>query len=778
MRRRVHRAAGAARRRRPRDRHDHRRRRFDARVPPRNTRGARRASPRRHRGSAPRRPAAVPVSLRRGMTVTLGRLAELPVTQITGVGPDRADALREAFEIETVLDLVTHYPRRHLDLTKMTSIRDAHIGDETWIFGRVVSSHIVRGHGKVKARLELRVRDETGFMKMTFFNQPWRQKQFPDDIEAMFFGKVAAYKGAKSMSPKEVDLLGEPELGIRPVYPQSDKQRLYSKDLRAWVANALNRAGDFLDPVPDDVLDRFDHITRTAAFNGYHRPQSWPEVDAARRRLVFDELLRLQLALVLRKRALERRSAGIVHDLVGELARRFHAQLPYDLTGAQQRVIEEIERDLASRQPMHRLLQGDVGSGKTVVAVSAMLVAVEGGMQGALMAPTEVLAEQHALGVRALVQDFTMPADNLLGDRPLQVDLLTGRTTAAERRRIAARLESGECDILIGTHALIEAGIAFNALGVVVVDEQHKFGVEQRAALREKGAGGAVPDVLVMTATPIPRTAAMTVYGDLDVSTIDELPPGREKIATSWEKVAPGDLTLSELTVWATVRDEVAAGRQAYVVCPLIDESEKLEVRSAEETYAELVDGELAGLRLGLIHGRVPAAEKEKTMALFREGAIDVLVATTVIEVGVDVPNATAMVILDADRFGIAQLHQLRGRVGRGAGLKSYCFLVGAGATAEGEQRLDAMVKSDDGFVLAEVDLDIRGEGTIMGERQKGRNDLKLASLRRDREWVQHARDAAIEIVDADPTLAEHPLLLEEIESFLGEDERDFLLKG
>src|SRR3954447_16620698 len=779
MRRRVHRAAGAARRRRPRDRHDHRRRRFDARVPPRNTRGARRASPRRHRGSAPRRPAAVPVSLRRGMTVTLGRLAELPVTQITGVGPDRADALREAFEIETVLDLVTHYPRRHLDLTKMTSIRDAHIGDETWIFGRVVSSHVVRGHGKVKARLELRVRDETGFMKMTFFNQPWRQKQFPDDIEAMFFGKVTAYKGAKSMSPKEVDLLGEPELGIRPVYPQSDKQRLYSKDLRAWVANALNRAGDFLDPVPDDVLDRFDHITRTAAFNGYHRPQSWPEVDAARRRLVFDELLRMQLALVLRKRALERRSAGIVHDLGGELVRRFHEQLPYELTRAQHKVIDEIERDLASPHPMHRLLQGDVGAGKTVVAVSALLVAVQGGMQGALMAPTEVLAEQHLSSVRALLADFSLPSEGtLLGERPLQVDLLTGRTTAAERRRMLARLESGETDILIGTHALIEEGIAFKALGVVVVDEQHRFGVEQRAALREKGAGDAVPDVLVMTATPIPRTAAMTVYGDLDVSILDELPPGREPITTVWDKIAPGELTLDELSVWAHVRDEVSAGRQVYVVCPLIEESEKLDARSAEVTYEELSSGDLSEQRLALLHGRLSSAEKQQVMDQFRAGAIDVLVSTTVIEVGVDVPNATVMVILDADRFGIAQLHQLRGRVGRGTGLKSWCYLVGAGASEDAEERLAAMVRTQDGFELAEVDLEIRGEGTIMGERQKGRNDLKLASLRRDREWVAHARDVAFELVDADPTLAHQPDLVDEIEASLDPDDREFLFKG
>ena len=712
------------------------------------------------------------------MSVTLDRLAELPVTELRGIGPERAEALADAFGIETVLDLVMHYPRRHLDLTKMTTIRDAHIDDQTWIFGRVVSSHVVRGHGKVKARLELRIKDETGFMKITFFNQPWRQRQFPDDTEALFFGKVTAFKGSKSMSPLEVDLLGEPELGIRPIYPQSDKRRLYSKDLRTWVASALNRAGEFVDPVPAEVLDRFDFITRTAAFNGYHRPQTWPEVDEARRRLVFDELLRIQVTLVLRKRTLERRSAGIAHTIGGDLVRRFHERLPFALTGDQQRVIEEIDRDLASIHPMHRLLQGDVGAGKTVVAVSALLVAVEGGMQGALMAPTEVLAEQHSLSVRALLEGFTMPADNLLGDRPLQVDLLTGRTSAAERKKIHARLEQGDTDILIGTHALIQEGIAFRSLGAVVVDEQHRFGVEQRAALREKGAGGAVPDVLVMTATPIPRTAAMTVYGDLDVSTLKEMPPGREPITTVWERVQPGELTLGELTVWAHVRDEVAAGRQAYVVCPLIEESEKLDVRSAEATYEELSTAELKGLRLALLHGRLSSAEKEQVMSLFRSGAIDVLVSTTVIEVGVDVPNATVMVILDADRFGIAQLHQLRGRVGRGAGLKSFCYLVGAGASEGGEERLAAMVRTQDGFELAEVDLEIRGEGTIMGERQKGRNDLKLASLRRDREWVSKARDVAFELVDADPTLAGHPDLLAEIETSLDEDEREFLFKG
>ena len=712
------------------------------------------------------------------MAVTLDRLAALPVTELKGVGPERAEALADAFGVENVLDVVTHYPRRYLDQSRMATIGELRIGDLAWVFGRVVGTHVVPRRGKVKPRLEVKITDGSGQLKVTFFNQPWRQKQFPDGSEVLFFGKVDAFRGSKSMANPEVDLLGEPELGIRPVYPQSDKQRLYSKDIRTWVNSALNRAVEFIDPLPPAVLDRFDLVDRTAAFNGIHRPSSMEEVSEARRRLVFDELLRIQLALVLRKRALERRSAGIAHAVGGELVGAFHRQLPYELTAAQERVIAEIERDLASAHPMHRLLQGDVGAGKTIVALSALLVAVEGGMQGALMAPTEVLAEQHAISVRALLEGFSLPAENLLGERPLQVDLLTGRTTAAERRRMHARLGSGDTDILIGTHALIEEGIAFKSLGVVVVDEQHRFGVEQRAALREKGAGGAVPDVLVMTATPIPRTAAMTVYGDLDVSTLDELPPGREPITTVWEKVQPGELTLGELTVWAHVREEVAAGRQAYVVCPLIEDSEKLEARSAEATYEELQADELKGLRLALLHGRLSSAEKQHVMDLFRSGAIDVLVSTTVIEVGVDVPNATIMVILDADRFGIAQLHQLRGRVGRGAGLKSWCYLVGAGATEDADERLSAMVRSQDGFELAEVDLEIRGEGTIMGERQKGRNDLKLASLRRDREWVLKAREVAFELVDADPTLAGQPDLLGEIEAFLDEDDREFLLKG
>ncbi|HEY2815431.1 MAG TPA: ATP-dependent DNA helicase RecG [Acidimicrobiales bacterium] len=710
------------------------------------------------------------------MPRSLSHLADTPVTVLKGVGPERAKALH-ALAVDNVLDLLTYYPRRYLDRTREARIADLRVGEEASVFVEVKTANSRRTRNG-KSMVMADVTDASGRLRVTFFNQPWRERQLRAGMQAVVFGKLDVYQGRKQMTNPVVDLVGDRTGMLVPVYPQSDKARVYTWDIARWLDEVLERAGTFADPLPQFVLDRFGFVDRTAAFRGIHHPESMTEKDEARRRLVFDELFRLQLALVLRKRALERRSAGIVHDVDGALVRRFHERLPYVLTAAQTRVIGEIERDLARPHPMHRLLQGDVGSGKTVVAVSALLVAVQGGHQGALMAPTEVLAEQHALGVRALLDGFTMPAENLLGERPLQVDLLTGRTTPTERKRMMARLESGEADILIGTHALIEQGVAFRSLGVVVVDEQHRFGVEQRAALREKGAGEAVPDVLVMTATPIPRTAAMTVYGDLDVSILDELPPGREPIATSWEKVQPGELTLGELSVWAKVREDVAAGRQAYVVCPLIEESEKLDARSAEETYDELSRDELSGLRLGLLHGRMTAGEKEKTMALFRSGAIDALVSTTVIEVGVDVPNATVMVILDADRFGIAQLHQLRGRVGRGPGLASTCVLVGAGATPEAEQRLEAMVQTQDGFLLAEVDLEIRGEGTIMGERQKGRSDLKLASLRTDREWVSSARDAAIELVDADPSLADHPQLLSEIGTFLDDEDREYLLKG
>jgi ATP-dependent DNA helicase RecG len=742
------------------------------------------------------------------MARRLSQLAKLPVTELSGVGPKAAEGLAEAFEIRTVLDLLTHYPRRWIDRTNEARIRDLRPGDQAMVVAEVRRITARRTRGRPPRTLVTAdVSDGSGHLKVTFFNQGWRERQLPAGTQCILFGKVDSYRGEVQMTNPVVDLIGDQTGRFVPVYPQSEKVRVTSQDVGRWMKEVLERAGEFAEPLPDWVTAEHTLVDRTRAFRGIHHPEEHADISVARKRLVFDELLRVQLALILRKRALERVTKGIEHvvrpdDPDTDLVARFHERLPFPLTRAQRRVVDDIAADLAGPHPMHRLLQGDVGAGKTVVAVSALLVAVQGGHQGALMAPTEVLAEQHHLGIRRLLDGLTVGDGGLtlLGERPVGVELLTARSTASDRQRIAAGLERGDVDIVIGTHALIQGTVAFRDLGVVVVDEQHRFGVEQRAALREQGAGDVTPDVLVMTATPIPRTAAMTVYGDLDVSILDELPPGRTPITTHWVRTAPPegeegdeddgdafdpatldpDVLDPEAKVWEAVRSEVAAGRQAYVVCPLIEESDKLEAASAQETYDRLTfepDGELADLRVALLHGRVPPAEKEAVMERFRTGAIDVLVATTVIEVGVDVPNATVMVVLDADRFGIAQLHQLRGRVGRGAHA-STCYLLGAGSTEEGEARLEAMVRTTDGFELAEVDLDLRGEGTLMGGRQKGRSDLKLASLRRDREWVQKARDVATRLIDDDPELAHSPLLTDEVSLFLGEEEQDFLLKG
>jgi ATP-dependent DNA helicase RecG len=715
----------------------------------------------------------------------LADLAAIPVTRLDGVGEKAAPGF-ERLGMATVLDVLTTYPRRYIDRTKQARIGDLAVGESATLLVKVTSSSTRQTRNR-RSLTNVTVTDGTGRITCTFFNQRWRERQLSPGTEVVIFGKLEEYRGTRQMTNPVVDFIGDETAGIVPVYAQSEKEKVGTREVAKLVRSALrkSRYRGFADPVPEDVLDQHDLILRGAAFEGIHHPETFAEMQVARKRLVFDELLRVQLALVLRKRALEDSLKGIEHVTGGQLRRAFLERLPYELTGAQQRVIAEIDADLAAPVPMHRLLQGDVGSGKTVVAVAAMLAAVDGGHQGALMAPTEVLAEQHHLGVSALLEGLEVEEEgSLLGNRPLAVRLLTNRTPAAERKKLFAGLEDGTIDLVIGTHALIQEGVAFKSLGVAVVDEQHRFGVEQRAALRERPGQETSPDVLVMTATPIPRTAAMTVYGDLETSILDELPPGRTPIVTTWIKSsAEGPETLAdtaeEQAMWAEVRSEVAAGRQAYVVCPLIEESEKLEVRSAEETQEALLapGGELEGLRVGLLHGRVPAAEKEQTMASFRAGDLDVLVATTVIEVGVDVSNATVMVILDADRFGIAQLHQLRGRVGRGSDA-SRCFLVGAGITDDGEQRLEAMVETTDGFKLAEVDLDLRGEGTIMGARQKGRSDLKLASLRRDREWVEKARAVAFALVDGDPGLKQHQVLREEVRLFLPEDEQDFLLRS
>jgi len=584
------------------------------------------------------------------------------------------------------------------------------------------------------------------------------------------------YRNYLQMTNPVVDRVGDQTGGIVPIYPQSEKSRITSWDLARFIKDALEKCGPrgINDPVPSDIIVTHGFMSRGEALRGIHMPDSMATHTEARRRLAFDEVLRVQLMLVGRKAQWERESAGFVHDTTGHLIDGFLKALPFPLTGAQNRTIEEIYTDLASPRPMHRLLQGDVGSGKTLVAVATMLAAVQGGHQAAIMAPTEVLADQHAIGIRALLSSLTVTDDaNLFGDRTLRIELLTNKVTGEQRKSILAGLADGSVDIAIGTHALIQDKVVFKSLGAVVVDEQHRFGVEQRSRLRDKAQEsehGLVPDVLVMTATPIPRTAAMTVYGDLDVSVLDELPPGRTPIVTT--RVS-GPLEVEAM--WGAVRMRLDAGEQAYVVCPLIDESEKLEVASAQETFDQLSNTDLVGYTVGLLHGRMSSADKEAMMNSFRRGETQVLVATTVIEVGVDVPNSTSMVILDADRFGIAQLHQLRGRVGRGA-LASHCYLMTQ--HSDPSPRVEALVASTDGFVLAEEDLRLRGEGTIMSVNQKGTSDLTLASLQRDLELIQWARQDAVRIIQSDPLLETLPTLRDELDLLFSDEDEEFLFKS
>ena len=702
--------------------------------------------------------------------LTFDELAQIDIARLKGVGEAKQRALHE-YGISDVLELLMTYPRRWVDRTNQQRVADAALGEEVLLVVEVrgVEERQMRNRRKM---VNVRVGDGTGTLRITFFNQPWRARQLTIGLVVAIHGKVEDYRGSLQMTNPVVDLIGDRTGRIVPIYPQSEKVRITTWELAALVDQALRRCESrgLADPLSIADQERLGLIGRFEALKSIHGPDSMADATAARRRLAFDELLRVQVELVRRKRELERASQGIEHVVGGELVERFVGALPFPLTAAQRRAIDEIATDMASPQPMHRLLQGDVGAGKTIVAVAALLNAVSGGHQGALMAPTEVLAEQHGSGVKALLDGLVVvDGDNLFGERPLRVELLTNRVTGQDRREVLAGLADGSVDIVIGTHALIQEGVEFGSLGAVVVDEQHRFGVEQRAALRAK-SDGVVPDLLVMTATPIPRTAAMTVYGDLEVSALDELPPGRTPIATHW---AAGPL--SEANVWASVRDEVETGRQAYVVCPLIEESENLEVASAEETFEQLAAGELSSVRVGLLHGRMSSAEKEVTMEAFRARELDVLVATTVIEVGVDVPNATVMVVLDADRFGIAQLHQLRGRVGRGEHA-STCWLMTTSEDAN--PRIEALVASTDGFELAEIDLELRGEGTLMSSAQKGRSDLRLASLRRDRELIEQAREVAFRIIDDDPELAQSDVLRSEVTLLLSEREGDYLTKS
>jgi len=716
--------------------------------------------------------------------ITLAELESLSVIVLRGVGDKRTKDL-ERIEVASVLDLLMRFPHRWVDRTNECRVCDLVVGVESLVVVEVlrVQKRVTRNR---MTMVTATVGDDTGRITLTFFNQPWREKQLREGLTVTVFGKPTEYRGSLQLTNPLVDMIGDRTGRIVPIYKGLGEKGVKTWEFAAWVENALSRcaARGILEPLPASVVADLGLVTREEALRNMHMPETMALQAQARRRLAFDELLRLQLLLVARKKRLEKESRGIRHVANGPLVQRFLAGLPFPLTSAQSRVIAEITEDLERPRPMHRLLQGDVGSGKTMVAVASLVTAVDGGYQGALMAPTEALAEQHAVGARRLLDGMRIEdGDSLFGQRPVRVELLTNGVTGEQRKAVLKGIADGSVDIVIGTHALIQEAVKFHRLGVVVIDEQHRFGVNQRAALRDKmvqpsgeGESPVMPDTLVMTATPIPRTATLTSFGDLDVSVLDELPPGRTPIGT---KSVMGEAATDAM--WSSVRAKIAEGDQVYVVCPMIDESDKLEVAAAEDVFASLSANEMRDHRVGLMHGRMKAPEKEAVMDSFRRGELDVLVATTVIEVGVDVPNATQMVILDADRFGIAQLHQLRGRVGRGR-KASTCWLVTK--TAEGEladdpgPRVEAIVSSTDGFVLAEIDLALRGSGRLMGTEQRGVSDLRLASLVTDRDLIEAARRVAEDLVGEDPSLSAYPELRDEISLLLDEQSEDRLTRS
>jgi ATP-dependent DNA helicase RecG len=723
-----------------------------------------------------------------------------------------AKGLEAALGLRTTGDLLRYYPRRYAQRGELTDLASLREGEHVTVFARVekVTSRPMRQRrGKL---LEVTVTDGTARLSLTFFNktQFWEHQLSPG-THGMFAGRVSSFRGKRQLAHPECKLLAADDAAkaaeyaeeLIPVYPAT-------KDVSTWTVEkcvrvVLDTLGEVDDPLPGPVRESRGLIGLADALRGIHRPAGLAEAGRARHRLKWDEAFVLQTALAQRRRAAAALPATARPGQAGGLLAGFDAALPFTLTKGQQDAGETIAAELARTHPMHRLLQGEVGSGKTVIAIRAMLQVIDAGGQAALLAPTEVLAQQHYRSISALLGPLGQAGQLGAADQATRVALLTGSQGAAARREALLNAASGAAGIVIGTHALLQQHVQFADLGLVVIDEQHRFGVEQRDALREKSTGGR-PHVLVMTATPIPRTVAMTVYGDLDTSTLTELPAGRSPIATHVVPAAEKPRHLAR--AWERLREEAGQGRQAYVVCPRIGGDDGSKPGSAAEGPAEadpdlltaaadedeppgrpplavldvapmLAEGPLAGLRLGILHGRLPPDEKDTVMRAFAGGSVDVLLATTVVEVGVDVPNATVMVIMDADRFGVSQLHQLRGRVGRGRE-PGLCLLVTEAPEAgRARERLAAVAATLDGFELSRLDLAQRREGDVLGAAQAGRrSSLKLLTLLADEELIGQARAEATALVDADPGLAGHPGLASAIASLLDEEQADFLEKA
>jgi ATP-dependent DNA helicase RecG len=723
-------------------------------------------------------------------------MADLESKLSSVIGDRTAKVLTDTFDIRTVGDLMRHYPRRYLVRGELSDISELVEGDEVTILAEVLSSTNRPLRGRKGSIFEVVVTDGTDKLSLTFFNQAWREKELKAGRQGLFAGKVGVFNGKKQLAHpdyemipdgNDVDAAASSFAGkYLPVYPASAK--MPSWKISKCVEMAIDSLDEVEDFLPEHIRSSFGYPTLHQGLVQLHRPADLDSAESARERLTFDEAFLLQSLLVLRRHELRKLNTASRKAKKGGILDSFDASLPFQLTGGQKAVCAEIEADLAQDHPMHRLLQGEVGSGKTIVALRAMLAVVDSGGQAALLAPTEVLAAQHLRTIEKLLGPLAQGGTLGSEEGATQVTLITGSQNAAARKAALALAASGDAGIVIGTHALLGEKVEFKDLGLIVVDEQHRFGVEQRDALKEKAQKP--PHLLVMTATPIPRTVAMTVFGDLDVSTLRELPLGRQPITTHVIPVMEKPTYLER--AWARIREEVGQGHQAYVVAPRIaagsDENadidflfgtESSDIASVEELAPRLHGSDLAGLRVAMLHGRLGTEEKESTMKAFAAGEIDVLVSTTVIEVGVDVANATIMVIMDADRFGVSQLHQLRGRVGRGTS-PGLCLLVtNAIAETPARERLEAVAGTVDGFELSRIDLEQRREGDVLGASQSGtRSHLRLLRVLRDEELIEKARTAAQDLIATSLDLTSYPALKKELNAMAHNMAVDYLDKG